>query len=161
MPTLQTNPAKYATPAILKAIRQVLAEDADLARLLAPAATRGRREAAVFAEGAVPNEQVEGEYLTIGPFTEISQNTLGDALRWGSEVTTAIKVVSYQRDVAPGYALVERIIGLLQGARLDVEGYQTAEATLDIVPDAYVELVAGVPVTHFPIVFRIRVHEDI
>lgn len=142
----------YATPAVLKALRAVLFSNARVVELLG----RGTHPDAlpVYAEGAVPAAQTTGEYLTIGPFAEVPADTMGPG--WGSDLTTAIKVVSYSRDPAPGYALMSAVIEQLHARSLEVEGFRTAWLLLDVVPDAYVELVAGVPVTHFPMLFRIH-----
>jgi len=142
--------ARFAIPAVLKALRAVL---------LAPA-IRGRLSVAPLAESALPaSTPTSGEYLTIGPFTEVPADTLGAGAKWGSNLTAAVKIVSYSRDVAPGYALCAEVIAALHGQPLTVEGYRTAWAQLELVPDAYQELVAGAPVTHFPMIFRVHVHE--
>ncbi len=149
--------AKFATPAVLKALRQRLFADTRIRSLLG----NGTHPDAlpVYTEGAVPASQTTGEYLTIGPFTEVPSNTMGSGAKWGSDLTTAVKVVSYSRDVGPGYALMAQVIAELNGQPLVVEGYQTGWMMLDVIPDAYVELVAGVSVTHFPMLFRVHVHE--
>lgn len=148
-----TTPAPFATPAVLKALRSLLFGSAKVGALLG----RGVHPDAlpVFTEGAVPASQTSGEYLTIGPFSEVPRDTMGAG--WGRDLSTAIKVVSYSRDPAPGYALVAEVVGLLHGENLVVDGFRVGWVQLDLVPDAYVELVAGVPVTHFPILFRVHV----
>jgi len=147
-------PARFATPPVLKALRARLLAPAILGRL-----SPGPPEAApIYAEAAVPAAAPNvGEYLTIGPFSEVPRDTMGATN--GSDLTAAVKVVSYSRDVAPGYALCQEVIAQLHGQTLAVDGYRTAWALLEVVPDAYVELVAGVPVTHFPMLFRIHVHD--
>jgi hypothetical protein len=146
------TPARFATPPVLKALRQVLLADAGLV---------ARLGARVFAEAAVPaTAPTSGEYLTLGPFTEVPRNTMGSGAKWGSELTAPIKVVSYSTDVAPAYALITQIIARLDGQMLDVDGYRTAWVQLEMVQDPYTELVAGVEVRHFPILFRVHVHES-
>jgi hypothetical protein len=149
--------AKFATPKVLKALRDLLFANAAVRARLG----RGTHPEAlpVFTEGAVPASQVSGEYLTIGPFAETPRDTMGSGAKWGSELSTAIKVVSYSKDVAPGYALMGDVVDALHGQNLEVDGYRTGWVQLDVIPDAYVELVAGVPVTHFPMLFRVHVHE--
>jgi hypothetical protein len=139
------TPAKFAIPPVLKALR---------ARLLAPAIL-GRLSTPPLSPNATA-KPTSGEYLEIGPFTEVPADTMGAT--WGSNVTGAVKIVSYSRDSAPGYALCAEVIALLHGQPLAVDGYATGWAQLEITPDAYQELVAGAPVTHFPMIFRIHVH---
>ena len=146
------TPAKFATPPVLKALRQVLLADAGLV---------ARLGARVFAEAAVPaSAPTSGEYLTLGPFTEVPRNTMGSGAKWGSELTVPMKVVSYSLDVAPAYTLLGQIIALLDGQSIPVEGYRTAWVQLEMVQDPYTELVAGVEVHHFPALFRVHVHES-
>ena len=147
--------ALFATPRVLKALRSLLLADRQIVTRLGQGPQPDTP--AIYAEAAVPQTQTTGEYLTIGPFSEVPADTMGAT--WGSTLTTAIKVVSYSSDVAPGYALCDQVIARLHGQSLVVEGYAIGWVTLDVVPDAYVELVAGVPVTHFPMLFRIHVHE--
>jgi hypothetical protein len=144
-------PARYATPAVLKALRL---------RLLADPGILARVARAVYTEAiAATAAPTTGEYLTIGPFSEVPRDTLGATN--GSDLSAAVKVVSYSPDVAPGYALCQDVIAQLHGQDLAVEGYRTAWAVLEVVPDAYQELVAGVPVTHFPMIFRVHVSEAV
>ena len=147
--------APFATPAILKALRQRLSLVTHVGRGSDVPTTP-----ALYTEAAVPTTATSGEYLTIGPFTEVPQNTMGSGPKWGRSVSTAIKVVSYSSDVAPGYALMTTVITALDGQELDVDGFRTGWVELEVVADAYVELVAGVPVRHFPMIFRIHVHES-
>ena len=137
--------APFAIPAVLKALRARLLGAERLARV------------AMFTEAVITSAPTSGEYVTIGPLTEVPANTLGAG--WGSNLTATIKVVSYSRDVAPGYALVKAIVAALHGQALAVEGYSTGWAELELVVDAYSELVAGVPVTHFPVIIRVHVSE--
>ena len=139
--------AKFATPPVLKAVR---------ARLLGTTRLAGRP---VYAEAIVKGAPTTGEYVTIGPFTEVPRDTMGDCN--GADLTAAIKVVSYSHDLAPGYALCEHIIQQLHRQALTVDGYATAWALFEVGPDVYSELVAGVPVTHFPLIFRIHVSEAV
>jgi len=141
------TPAKFAIPPVLKALRARLLAPAILGRLSTPPLTDTARPAAM---------PTSGEYLMIGPFTEVPDDTMGAT--WGSNVTGAVKIVSYSRDSAPGYALCAEVIAQLHAQPLEVDGYATAWAQLELVPDAYQELVAGAPVTHFPMIFRIHVH---
>jgi hypothetical protein len=85
---------------------------------------------------------------------------MGSGAKWGRELTAAVKVVSYSTDEAPAFALMEQIIALLDAQELPVEGFRTAWAQFEIIQDAYTEMVAGVEVRHFPMLFRIHVHES-
>jgi len=144
------TPAPFAIPRVLKALRQVLLGDARL-----------RNGVRVYSEATVPaSAPTSGEYLTLGPFTEVPRNTMGSGAKWGRELTAAVKVVSYSTDEAPAFALMEQIIALLDAQELPVEGFRTAWAQFEIIQDAYTEMVAGVEVRHFPMLFRIHVHES-
>jgi hypothetical protein len=144
---MRGTPALFAIPPVLQALR---------ARLLAPAIL-ARLSSTPRLEAAGPaGAPTSGEYLTIGPFSEVPADTMG---AWGSTLSAAVKVVSYSRDVAPGYAVCADVIAALHGQPLAVAGYRTAWAQLELVADAYQELVAGAPVTHFPLIFRVHVHE--
>jgi len=151
--------APFATPAVLKALRQLLLANHALASKLGRGSVLPET-AAIYTEESVPASATTGEYLTIGPFSEVPRDTMGDDAKWGSELSVAIKIVSYSTDPAPGYLLVKGVVGMLHGQPLAVEGYRTGWVQLDVVPDAYRELVAGVPVTHFPMIFRVHVHES-
>src|SRR5580765_5678672 len=97
------TPAPFAIPRVLKALRQVLLGDARL-----------RNGVRVYSEATVPaSAPTSGEYLTLGPFTEVPRNTMGSGAKWGRELTAAVKVVSYSTDEAPAFALMEQIIALL------------------------------------------------
>lgn len=149
--------APFATPAVLKALRLLLFADPGIRAGLSRGAAADAP--AIYTESAVPASQTTGEYLTIGPFSEVPRDTMGDGAKWGRDLSTAIKVVSYSRDVAPGHALMTQVVGALHGQTLTVDGFGTGWVALEVIPDAYVELVAGVPVTHFPMIFRVHVHQ--
>jgi hypothetical protein len=149
----------FATPRVLKALRLRLLANQRLADRLGRGSARPNAPA-VYTEAAVPASVTTGEYVTIGPFSEVPQNTMGGGAHWGRDLTAAIKVVSYTPDPAVGYGLVEQIVRELDGLALEVEGYRTGWVVLEVIPDAYVELVAGVPVQHFPMIFRVHVHES-
>lgn len=151
-------PAILATPRVLASLRAVLLADATLTARLAtvPAANGGGP--AIYTEGYVPAD-ARTDYLVIGPFTERSTPTMGDGYRWGSELTTVIKLVSMNSNLSTCLATIDRVVALLQAVPLTVQDYAHGMAVLDVSVDAYSELIAGVPVWHFPTLWTVRVHQ--
>jgi hypothetical protein len=140
------EPAIFATPRVLSSLRQVLAVVTGIT--------------GIYTDGSVP-VNARTDYLVIGPFTERPDNTMGDAQRWGSELTTTIKLVSMNPDIGACNAILEQVIALLNAIPLSVEDYSAGMATLDLAVDSYVELVSGIKVWHYPLIWTVRVHQPV
>ena len=148
-------PALLATGRVLKVVRALLKADAALvARLSAAPASVGGGPG-IYSEGYVPPD-ARTDYLTIGPFTEVADDTMGGG--WGSNLTMQIKLVTVSRDI--GYALgtVDRLMALLHGVPLTVPDYTAGSCQLETVIDAFQQMVAGLQYTHYPTIWRVRVH---
>ena len=151
-------PAILATPRVLASLRAVLLADATLTARLAtvPAANGGGP--AIYTEGYVPAD-ARTDYLVIGPFTERSTPGMGDGHRWGSDLTTVIKLVTMNSNLSVCYGTVERMIALLHGVPLKVADYDHGMALLETTVDAYSELIAGVPVWHLATLWNVGVQQ--
>jgi hypothetical protein len=152
-------PAILATPRVLAAMRAVLLADATLTARLATVPTANGGGPAIYTEGHVPAD-ARTDYLVIGPFTERPTPTMGDVDRWGSELTTVIKLVTMNPNLTTCLGTVDRVIALLYGVPLTVQDYAHGQVLLETVVDAYHELVAGIPFWHYPTLWLIRVHQS-
>ena len=136
--------AIYAAPRVLDALREVLAAVTGIT--------------GIYTEGSVP-DSARSDYLVIGPFTERPDNTMGDGRRWGSELTTTIKLVTMNPNIGVCFGIIEQVIGLLNGEPLTVEDYSAGMATLDLSLDTYTELVSGQKVWHYGTLWNVLVHQ--
>jgi hypothetical protein len=151
-------PAVLAIPRVLEALRLRLLNDSALVGRLASAPAAVGGGPAIYTEGVVPADATT-DYLTIGPFTERSDATMGDGAKWGSELTAAIKLVTYSRDVGHSLATIDRLVALLHGTTLPVTDYTAGWVLLSVIADAYSELQAGQVLMHYPTIWQIRVHQ--
>lgn len=70
-------------------------------------------------------------------------------------------MVSDKRNVDAGYAVLDRVLTLINGtALLAVAGYGSAAWELDISIEPFTELVGGVAYKHFPSLWRVWVHQQ-
>jgi hypothetical protein len=151
-------PAVSAVPRVLKAVRALLCADATLtARLTAAPAAMGGGPG-IYTEGYVPAE-ARTDYLTIGPFTEVDDSTMGDGAKWGSNVTMQTKLVTQSRDIGYSLGTVDRLMALLHGVPLTVDDYAAAGCQLETGIGVYEEMVAGTQYRHYPQIWRVRVHQ--
>jgi hypothetical protein len=153
---MPTEPALLAIPRVLAAVRLLLLNDAALAARLAtvPAALGGGP--AIYSEGAVP-EGARPPFLTIGPFSETSESTMGSGRKWGSDVAMPIKLVTQSTDVGANLMTLDRLVVLLQGTRLTVADYSHATCLLAVIVDAYSDKYAGLVTLHYPTVWTMHV----
>jgi len=149
-------PAILAIPRVLAAVRLVLMNDAQLVARLASAPTALGGGPAIYSEGAVP-DAARPDYLTIGPFSERSEATMGSGRKWGSDLAMPIKLVTQNLDVGHSLATLDRLVALLHGVRLTVEDYSHGSCVLEVVVDAYAEKYAGIVTLHYPTVWTIHV----
>lgn len=143
-----------AAPRVLTALRAALAADATLTGMLATY----NGGPAIFSEGDVP-ANAGYDRLQLGIVSEVGFNTMGSGLKWGSQLTVQVKVVSDKRNVDAGYAVLDRVLTLVDGTTLGVTGYGSAAWSLDISVEPFTELVGGVAYKHFPSLWRVWVHQ--
>jgi len=148
--------ALLAIPRVLAAMRAVLRNDAPLVAGLAIAPASVGGGPAIYSEGSVP-DGAEMPFLTIGPFTEADDSTMGSGRKWGSTLTTPVKLVTTSPDVAVNYTTVDRVVALLHGTALTVADYSQGMCLLEVVVDSYQEKLAGVVYRHYPVMFTIKV----
>ena len=153
-------PAVLAVPRVLASVRAVLLGDATLTGRLATAPATAGGGPAIFNEGLVPAD-ARTDFLTIGPFTERSDSTMGDGRKWGSELTMQIKLVTMSKNLSQVLGTVDRMIALLHGVNLTVADYASGMCLLDLMIENYSELVAGQQVMHYPAIFRVLVHQPL
>lgn len=148
-------PPPLAVKRVLPAIRAVLLADVTLMARLnpGPGGVPG-----VYTAGHVP-AQARPDYLVIGPFTERSTPTMGEKQRWGSELTTPIKLVAVTPDIAYCQTTIERVLVLLHAQPLTVVDYTTGMCLLDTLVDSYTELVAGTEYWHYPMLWNVSVSQ--
>jgi hypothetical protein len=151
-------PALSAVPRVLATVRALLLADATLTARLATAPSSVGGGPAIYNEGYVPPE-ARTDYLTIGAFTEIADVTMGNGARWGSNLTMQIKLTTQSRDIGFSLGTVDRLIALLHGVPLTVPDYAAGSSQLDQNVPAVQELVSGQQYTHYPTIFRVRVHQ--
>ena len=151
-------PAPLAIPRVLAAVRAVLLGDAALIARLATAPATAGGGPGIYNETLVPPD-ARTDYLTIGPFTERSDSTMGTGRKWGSELTMQVKLVTMSKNISATLGTVDRVVALLHGVPLTVADYASGICLLDVVVDAYSELVAGQQMLHYPALFRVLVHQ--
>lgn len=151
-------PAISGVPRVLKAVRALLLADAELAARLAKTPPAFGTGPAIYTEGYVPAD-ARTDYLTIGPFTEVDDSAMGDGAKWGSVLTMQIKLVTQSRDIGYSLMTVDRLTALLHGVRLIVDDYTAGSSVLDSSIAAFQELLAGTQYTHYPTIWRVRVHQ--
>jgi hypothetical protein len=144
--------ALSAVPRVLKAVRAILLNDVPLTDRLTTAPGGGP---AIYTEGYVP-PGARTDYLTIGAFTEVPDNTMGSGLHWGSNLTFQIKLVTQNLDVGYSLDTVDRLMALLNGP-LTVDDYAAGSIGLDSAVPAMQELLAGQSYMHYPTIFRVWV----
>jgi hypothetical protein len=152
-------PSTLAALRVLSAIRSVLLADATLTALLNTAPSAYGGGPGIYSEQDVPAGALF-DYLTIGPISERPFNTMGNGLKWGSILSVQTKVLSAKRDVGNGYNVLDRLMYLLNGKQLTVNGYGSSDCELDTLVDSYSELVGGSVVKHFPAIWRVSVHQQ-
>ena len=148
--------ALLAIPRVLAALRTILLNDAQLVAGLATAPAAVGGGPAIYTEGAVPDNAAM-PFLTIGPFTEADDSTMGSGRKWGSSLTTPVKLVTTSSDVGVNYATVDRVVALLHGTALAVADYSHCMCLLEVVVDSYQEKFAGIVYRHYPVMFTIKV----
>jgi len=151
-------PALSAVPRVLKAVRVLLLADATLTARLATAPASVGGGPAIYTEGYVPPD-ARTDYLTIGPFTEVPDLTMGSGRRWGSVVTFTTKLVTVSRDLGASLMTVDRLVVLLHGVPLTVDDYAAGSCVLETSVEAYQEMIAGAQYSHYPAIWRVRVHQ--
>jgi hypothetical protein len=151
-------PAILAIPRVLTVLRQILLADAALTSRLSTAPPALGGGPAIYTEGAVP-EGATMPYLTLGPFTERSESTMGDGAKWASAVTTTTKLVTKSQDITRNLETVECVVRLLHGTPLTVEDYAAGISVLDLVVDGYQELVGPDVILHYPTLWTVHVHQ--
>ena len=117
-------PALLATPRVLEALRLRLLADALLTARLATAPENIGGGPAIYTSGKVPAD-ARTDYLVIGPFTERDASTMGDGEKWGSDLTTAIKLVTLSEDETANLGTMDRLVALLHGQPLTVRDYRS------------------------------------
>ena len=151
--------APLAVPRILKAVRALLLADDLLTTRLATAPPNMGGGPAIYTEGYVPAD-ARTDYLTIGPFTEISDSTMGTGAHWGSNVTMQTRLTTQSKDIGYSLDTVDRLTALLHGVPLTVADYHSGQSMLDMMVGVYEELLAGAQYRHYPLIWRIRVHQS-
>lgn len=154
-------PSVLATPAVLTAVRAVLVADATLAATLATAPAALGGGPAIYAEDAVP-QGATFPYLTLGAPTEIPWNTMGtkDLPKWGSQATFQVKALSKETADDGNYTRIARVKTLLDGETLTVPGYASAWTEFETAAAPFTEIVGGVVIRQFPVIFRALVHQS-
>ena len=152
-------PALLAIPRVLAAVRLLLLGDAALVSTLADAPPENGGGPGIYSEGAVP-EAARPPYLTIGPFSERSEATMGDGRKWASELAMPVKLVTQNQDVGTNLLTLDRLVVLLHGTRLQVQDYSHATSVLEVVVDGYSEKYAGIVTLHYPTVWTIHVGQQ-
>ena len=148
--------ALLALPRVLEALRLILLGDAILTGQLATAPAALGGGPAIYTDGVVPAGATP-PYLTLGPFTERSESTLGGARRWGSVLTTQIKLVTTSPDIGASLATIDRIVALLHDVPLTVRDYSHGSCALQVLVDAFDEKVAGIVWRHYPTLWEVHV----
>jgi hypothetical protein len=151
--------AILAMPRVLAALRDLLVHDAQLAARLSTAPAEFGGGPAVYTEGVVP-PKARTDYLTLGPFTERSESTMGSGPKWGSALTTQIKLVTLSADVSKNLLTLDRLVALLHLQTLTVADYRHAWCTLDVIVDAYEETMTGEVLRHYPTLWSIHVGQQ-
>jgi hypothetical protein len=115
----------------------------------------------IYTDGVVPAD-ARTDYLTLGPFTERPDLTMGrtDSAKWGSVLTTQVKLVTRSPDVGWHLATLDLIVAALHGVSLPVADYTHGECALEVVVDSYDEKIAGVVFWHYPTLWQIRVGQQ-
>jgi len=144
-----------AAPRVLTAIRALLVADSTLTALLAVY----NGGPAIFSEDDVP-ATAGYDRIQMAIVSEVPFNTMGDGLKWGSRLTVQLKVVSNKRNVDSAYAILDRLMLLLNGTTLAVSGYGSSAFELDVSTEPYTELVGGVAYKHVPTLWRVMVHQQ-
>jgi len=153
---MPSEPALLAIPRVLAAVRLLLLNDAALVAQLATAPAANGGGPAIYSEGAVP-EAARPPYLTIGPFSERSESTMGGGRKWASDLAMPVKLVTQNQNVGTNLATLDRLVVLLHGTRLTVADYDHASSVLEVVVDAYSEKYAGLVTLHYPTIWTVRV----
>ena len=148
--------ATLATPRVLAALRARLLADAELCAGLSEAPENLGGGPAIYTTGMVPAE-ARTDYLVIGPFTERDASTMGEG--WGSDLTTAIKLVTQSEDVTRNLATMDRLMGLLHGKPLTVTGYASGYLLLSVMADNYTEWLSGKKLVHYPSLWEVHVSQ--
>lgn len=148
-------PPILAVKRVLPVLRGILGSDAALVARLRNAPTGGP---GIYTAGHVPAD-ARPDYLLIGPFTERSTPTMGEGARWGSELTTPIKLISEKPDIAYCQGTIELVQADLHAVKLTVPNYDHGMALLDTILDSYTELVAGIQYWHYPMLWNVSVHQ--
>jgi hypothetical protein len=149
-------PALLAQPRVLKALRGLLLGDATLTARLSTVPANLGGGPAIYTESYVPPTATT-DYLTIGPFTERSESGMGGGAKWGSALTTQIKLVSMHPDIGHCLGTLDRLMALLHGVPLTVDDYSHGWCLLSLVVDAYSEKLAGGVYWHYPTLWEIHV----
>jgi hypothetical protein len=149
-------PALLAIPRVLAAVRARLLADAALVARLGSAPPELGGGPAIYSEGAVP-DAARPPFLTLGPFSETDESTMGDGAKWGSDVRMPIKLVTQSTDVGANLWTLDRLVALLHGTRLTVADYDHASCALEVVVDAYSDKFAGLVTLHYPTVWAVHV----
>lgn len=158
-----------ATPAVLAAVRDILATDSDLVGLLAEAPSAYGGGPAIYTDGDAP--QQDGRETTVASLypqllltapSETPWNTMGapGESKWGSSLIVGVKALTQGRNHDAGWAIMTRVCGLLNGQPIVVTGYGRAAIELEALPPAYPETFAGLPFRHFPSLWRVYVHQS-
>jgi len=149
-------PAILAIPRVLAAVRLVLLNDAQLVARLATAPASVGGGPAIYTEGAVPAE-ARSDFLTIGPFSESNESTMGSGRKWGSDLSMTTKLVTQSVDVGQSLMTLDRLVALLHGVPLVVEDYGHGMCLLSVIVDGYSEKYAGIVTQHYPTIFTVHV----
>lgn len=157
-----------ATPAVLEAVRDILITDSDLAGLLAEAPAAVGGGPAIYTDGDAPQQNgsvsTSAMYpqLLLSAPSEVPWNTMGGVgeQKWGSSLLIGVKALTQARNHDAGWAILNRVAGLLNGQPITVTGFGRASIELDGVPPPYPETFAGLPFRHFPSLWRVYVHQS-
>jgi len=153
------EPALLAIPRVLAAVRQVLLADAALVARIGTAPPAVGGGPAIYSEGAVP-EGARPPFLTIGPFTERSEATMGSGRKWASEVGMPIKLVTHDLNVGFNLLTLDRLAVVLYGVPLPVADYSHSSCVLEVIIDAYSDKYAGLVTLHYPTMWTVRVGQQ-
>lgn len=134
--------------------------DSTLSAMLAVFATGFGTGPGIYSEGGVP-PKAGFPYLTIGATTEVPFNTMGDnGLSGGSECTVQVKAFSAKMRDDEANAIMDRVKEDLDDTTLSIYGYGSSDCQFDSSPGVFVELVGGVAIRQYPVIFRVIVHQS-
>jgi hypothetical protein len=151
--------APLATRVTREAIVAVLAADATLAGLVAPAPTTVGGGPGIYG-GRAPQGAAK-PFLVVEIGDEFSANTLGppDAEKFGARVTLVIRSVSQTFRDEPGMLILERVKVLLDEQPLTVAGFLSVCSEFETLLPVLVTVAGGVEIREHLMTWNVYLHQ--